>query len=224
MGFTPSAPGESLVYRVPHNVEGAFFARVSLSSGAAGPGDYLLSIAKNCVIGSDGLNHAPTITNVALAAPAFAGTPVTLKGTLWELDTGDSPTLVVRWGDGTTNTFPYDAPGRIDFAIPHTFNTTNNATISLAVRDNSGAASAATLQVSVRAPQPARFEAIGVQPDGHILLQLRGAPLASYRVEQGDGSSKWTSLGQRTADGAGLFSIEDSAPTAASRFYRAVFE
>lgn len=225
MGFTPSSPGEALVYRSP--VEGTLFARVSVSPGAVGStgaGDYLLSIAKNCVIGSDGLNHAPTITNVVLATPAFAGTPVTLKGTLWELDTGDAPTLVIRWGDGTTNTFPYDAPGRIDFAIPHTFDTTNNVTISLAVRDHSGGANTATLQVSVRAPQPARFEAISVQPNGHILLQLRGAPQASYRVEQGDGSSKWTTLGQRTADGAGLFNIEDSAPGTASRFYRAVFE
>ena len=68
------------------------------------------------------------------------------------------------------------------------------------------------------------LEAISVQPNGHILLQLRGAPQASYRVEQCAGSGEWTSLGQRTADGAGLFSIEDSAPTAASRFYRAVLE
>jgi hypothetical protein len=226
MAFSPSAPGESLVYR--SQVEGTFFARVSFSPGAvggAGAGDYLLSISKNFVIGSDGLNHPPTLSNVALAAPAFAGSPATLRGTLWELDTGDAPTLVIRWGDGTTNIVRYDAPGRIDFAIPHTFTAADpNVTISLAVRDDSGAAAETTLQVSVRAPQPARFEAISFQPDGHVLLRLRGAPLAGYRVEQGDGSGKWTILGQRTADAAGIFSIEDSAPAGASRFYRAVFE
>lgn len=223
-GFTPSAPGEALAYRVPSNVE-TLYARVSLSPGAGGAGEYLLSISRNCVIGSDGLNHPPTLSNIALAAPAFAGIPVTLRGTLWELDTGDAPTLVIDWGDGTTNIVRYDAPGRIDFAIPHTFSAANpNLTISLAASDSRGATDAATLQTSVRPPQPARFESIRVRPDGHILLQLRGAPQASYRVEQRDSSAKWTILGLRTADDAGLFSIEDAAPTAASKFYRAVFE
>jgi hypothetical protein len=227
MGFTPSSPGEALVYRVPGNVEGAFYARVSMSPNAGGAvaGEYLLSISKNCFIGSDGLNHAPTLTNVVLASPAFSGIPATLKGTLWELDTGDALTLTIRWGDGMTNIVRYDTPGRIEFAIPHTFNATNATfTVSLDVRDNRGAANAATLEVPVSAPQPARFEAISVLPNGNILLQLRGAPLASYRVEQGEGSGKWTSLGQRTADGAGLFGLQDSAPTAATRFYRAVLE
>lgn len=128
-------------------------------------------------------------------------------------------------GDGTTNIVSYDAPGRIDFVIPHTFNTANtDFAISLEVRDNSGATATATLQASVRPPQPARFESISVQPNGHILLQLRGAPKASYRVEQCEGSGSWITLGQRTADYDGLFSIEDSAPTAISRFYRAVLE
>jgi len=225
MGFTPSAPGEALVYRVPRNVEGALYARVSLSPGAAGTGDYLLSISKNCATGSDGLNHPPTLSNLTLTSPVFAGAQATLKGTIWELDTGDAPTLVIGWGDGTTDPPVRYAPGRIDFVSKHTFNTTSaNVTISVVVQDNSGATDTATLQAPVLPPQPARFEAINVQPSGNILLQLRGAPQASYRVEQGDGSGKWTSLGQRTADGAGLFSIEDSAPTAASRFYRAVFE
>jgi hypothetical protein len=76
----------------------------------------------------------------------------------------------------------------------------------------------------VRPPQPARFEAIRVLPNANILLELRGAPQGNYRVEQGDGSGKWTTLGHRTADAAGLFSVEDPAPTGASRFYRAVFE
>ena len=226
MGLTPSSPGEALVYR--SSVEGTFFARVSISPGAVGntgAGDYLLSISKNCVIGGDGLNHPPTLSNVILTSPVFAGAPATVKGTIWELDTGDSPTLVIRWGDGTTNIVRYDAPGRIDFAIPHTFNTANASfTIAVDVSDNSGGADSTTLQVSVRPPQPARFESISVQPNGHILLQLRGAPKASYRVEQCEGFGSWTTLGQRTADYDGLFSIEDSAPTAASRFYRAVFE
>jgi hypothetical protein len=228
LGSAPSAPGESLVYRVPYNVEGAYFARVSLSDGAVGgatAGDYLLSISKNCVTGSDGLNHPPTLSDVALAAPLFAGIPATLKGTLWELDTGDAPTLFIEWGDGTTNVVRYDAPGRIDFSLQHTFNSPNpSVTISVTVRDTRGSTGLATVRDSVRPPPPARFEAIDVLPNGHILLQLRGAPLGDYRVEQSDNFTNWTTLGRRTADADGYFSLDDSAPAAVSRFYRAVFE
>jgi hypothetical protein len=225
LGFSPSAPGESLVYRSP--VEGTYFARVSLSGtvGGAAAGDYLLSISRNCVIGSEGLNHAPTLANVAMAGPVFAGIPVTLQGTLWELDTGDAPTLLIEWGDGTTNVVRYDTPGRFDFAVSHTFNPTNaNVTISVTARDESGATGVVTMPETVRVPQPARFEAITVLPNGHILLQLRGAPLGRYQVEYGDGSTNWSGLGQRTADATGSFSIVDSSPATVSRFYRAVFE
>jgi len=222
LGIWPTAPGESLVYRSA--VEGTFFARVSL--GSIGTGDYLLSISRNCSIGSEGVNHPPTLSNLTLTSPVFAGAPATLKGTIWDVDTGDSPTLVIQWGDGTTNVVHYDSPGRIEFAFPHTFNVVNtNFTISLAVRDNSGETDAASLEAFVRPPlQPARFERVSVQPDGKILLQLRGVPQADYRVEQHDGSASWSILGRRRADATGLFSIEDSAPTATSRFYRAVSE
>src|SRR6185503_7542052 len=55
--FSPTSPGEGLVYRSP--VEGTFYARVSISPNAAGTaaaGDYLLSISKNCLAGALGQN------------------------------------------------------------------------------------------------------------------------------------------------------------------------
>jgi hypothetical protein len=227
LGIAPSSPGESLVYRAP--VEGTFFARVSISptaTGASGAGDYLLSISKNCVTGNDGVNHAPTFSNLALTSPIFAGVPMTLTGTLWEVDSGDVATLFIDWGDGTTNVVAYNTPGQLNISVSHTFTTGNaNYTISLLARDSSGATATATVPASVRPPpQPARFEAITRLPGGSILLQLRGTPMARYRVESNDGLTKWNALGSRVADLTGLFSIEDAAPTASSRFYRAVFE
>jgi hypothetical protein len=225
LATTPSAPGESLVYR--SGIEGTFFARVSISptaAGSAGAGDYLLSISRNCAIGSEGVNHSPALSEVALTAPVYAGVRTTLKGTIWELDTGDSLTLTIRWGDGTTNVVSYDMPGRFDFSLPHTFNTSNTTyTITLTVSDSSGTTDTASLQAVVGALQPAWFAAIRAQPNGNILMQLRGSPQAEYRVEKHD-SGQWSTLGLRRADAAGLFSIEDPAPVAISRYYRAVSE
>ena len=226
MAMMPSAPGESLVHR--SGIEGTFFARVSISptaAGSSGAGDYLLSISRNCVIGSEGVNHPPTLSELALTAPVYADVPTTLKGTLWELDTGDSATLTITWGDGTTNVVSYDTPGRFDFSVPHTFNTANtNFTIKLAVSDSSTATDTGTVIADVRPLQRARFAAIRVQPNGNILLQLQGSPQADYRVEQYEGSGRWSLLDRRRADAAGLFTVEDKAPTVISKFYRAVSE
>jgi hypothetical protein len=226
MATMPSAPGESLVYR--SGIEGTFFARVSISptaAGSAGAGDYLLSISRNCVMGSEGVNHPPTLSELALTAPVYADVPTTLKGTLWELDTGDSVTLTIEWGDGTTNVVSYDTPGRFDFSVPHTFNTANTTfTIKLTVSDSSSATDTGAVGADVRPLQPARFAGIRVQPSGNILLQLRGSPHADYRVEQYEASGQWSTLGRRRSDAAGLFSVEDTAPTVISKFYRAVSE
>jgi hypothetical protein len=221
-GTSPSSPGEALVYRSLE--EGTFFASVSLAAGSPGAGAYLLSISKNCRIGSDGASHPPVLTNVSIPSVAAVGLPVTLKGTIWELDTGAAPTLMVRWGDGTTNTVDYAGSGRIDFSLPHTFTAlANNLEIVLEVRDRSGGSAITTVNVRVRSfVQPARFTSIERLGNGHIRLELSGSPNEDYRIEQREPLGPWSVLGTRTADATGQIVIEDPLPTASSRIYRAV--
>ena len=226
-GTTPSAPGEALVYR--STVEGTFFARVSISPnavGSFGAGDYLLSISKNCRVGADGVNHAPVLTNVLINSPATVGVPVTLKGTVWELDTGDPTSLLVDWGDGTTSTAQFTGSGRNDFSLTHTFNAVSPGfNITLIAQDRSGGSDSASVNVRVRPPaQPARFTSIERLGNGFIRLELLGSPNENYRVEQKDSPKSWSTLGTRTADAAGRIVIEDPLPTSVSRFYRAVAE
>jgi hypothetical protein len=61
----PNSPGEALVYRIANT--GTYYARVQISGGAfgsSGAGDYLLSIARNCIRGSTGRPEQPTIQTV----------------------------------------------------------------------------------------------------------------------------------------------------------------
>jgi hypothetical protein len=63
----PSAPAEGLVYRA--SVTGTYYARVSVGSratGSAGAGDYLLSICRNGVPGSDGRPSDALIESMSL--------------------------------------------------------------------------------------------------------------------------------------------------------------
>lgn len=222
--FGPSSPGEALVYR--SGVEGVFYARVSASAnavGGSGAGRYLLSISKNGFAGADGVNHPPAFNDVTLSSPPTAGTPVALTGTLWEPDTGDALSLVVSWGDGTTNIINYPTPGRLDFSIPHQFETGNtNLTIRLAVTDKHGASATLVVPTLVRAAVP-RFQAIDRLQNGRIHLRLVGSPYSTYRIEHCSTLGvPWVELGKRTSDAAGLFTIDDLSPAPDSRFYRAI--
>jgi hypothetical protein len=216
------------VYRVPLNTE-TLFARVTASPAAtasSGAGAYLLSISRNCLIGSEGLNHAPVLSDVVIATPAVVGVPATLRGTIWELDAIDGATLLVNWGDGVTNRYEYP-PGRTEFAVTHTFTSVaSNLNVTLSVHDPSGAGNGSvTVPVRVRpAIQAARFLSIQSLSNGPIRLEVEGTPAVEYRIEWSTTLTSWSSLGTRTANGAGRFTIDDAGPMTVTRFYRAVGE
>jgi hypothetical protein len=227
-GVTPAAPGEALVYRVPLNTE-TLFARVTASptaSASSGAGAYLLSISRNCLIGSEGFNHAPTLSNALVSTPVVVGIPATLRGTIWELDAIDDVTLLVNWGDGTSNRFDYP-PGRTEFAVTHTFTSVaSNLNVTLSVHDPSGAGNGnVTVPVRVRPViQAARFLSIQSLSNGPVRLEVEGTPAVEYRIEWSTTMTSWSTLGTRTANGAGRFTIDDAGPMAVTRFYRAVGE
>lgn len=76
LGTTPVAPGEALVYRAP--IAGVYTA--AILGVAAGPGNYLMSISKNCNVGGGGLNTTYTFPSIATIVvqplpPFFPGAP-----------------------------------------------------------------------------------------------------------------------------------------------------
>lgn len=227
LATSPNSPGEAITYRSP--VEGTFYARVNVSPNALripGPRPYLLSISKNGRIGSDGLNHAPELTNVFFTTPVFVGQETTLRGIIWDIDLGDTPRLLVNWGDGTTNLVDFTGAGRIEFAIPHTYKSVGaNIPVQLLVTDRSGGLATGSLSLRVRpVVQPARFTGVNVLPGNSVLMELEGTPQADYRIEFHSAGTDWQLLGNRTANASGRFTISDTTPSDTSRFYRAVAE
>jgi hypothetical protein len=224
--FGPSSPAEALTYRSP--IEGTFYARVSISSGAAGnarSGNYLLSISRNCLTGLDGLNHFPVLTNIVLASSVAVGTVTSLTGASWDPDLGDRTAATVSWGDGTTNHVEFPIPGLQPFSLPHQFNVANtNFTVTIALKDSQGGTAIWSTNIAVRVQsEAARFTSITPLSNGHFHLELEGTPQGLYRIEKCDIlGSAWTELGTRTAGPAGTFSIDDPNPALSSRFYRAM--
>lgn len=227
VAFSPSAPGEALTYRAA--AEGTYFVRVSISPGAigsTGSGRYLLSMSKNCRVGSDGVNHAPVLNGVTMTHPVILGVPVVLSGFAWDVDLGDALELRVSWGDGGSNVVRYTAAGRNDFAISHTYAAlATNLPVEITLTDREGLMDSRTLVVQVRVPLlPARFSAVTPLANRNIRLELEGAPQAPYVIEFRSPSGAWQVLGRRTAAANGKFSIEDVTPSDVSRFYRAIAE
>ena len=103
----PYSPGESMVYRVAES--GTYYVRVRIGVGASanedGVGDYLLSIAKNCVQGSSGelvqpnfLSASIVATNVVLSLEGAPGASYRIEAS----ETfGDWSTLGLGTADGT---------------------------------------------------------------------------------------------------------------------------
>ncbi len=222
-GLFPTSPAEGLAYRSPD--EGTFYARVSTSpsaTGNAGAGAYLLSISKNCIIGSLGQNHPPVITNLTVPATVIVSANITLTGTIWELDSGDAPRLSVNWGDGATSLVEYAQPGRFEFSVTHAYTSVNtNVALSLTVTDKNGGVATTNLSVQVR-PNLPRFNSISAPSFGRVHLQLLGMPRVSYRIEKSDRIGSWSTLGTATADANGQFAVDDLAPSSNTRFYRAL--
>lgn len=90
---TPGSPGEGIVYRA--RAAGTHFAKVGWSSGT--PGDYLLSIARNCLTGTpvdaDG-DGVPDASDCAPGDPSAWSVPGEATGLTLE---GSPATTTLRW-------------------------------------------------------------------------------------------------------------------------------
>jgi hypothetical protein len=119
---SPSSPAEALMWRVRSS--GTHFVRVTAGStnAVSAAGDYLLSITRNCVKGTNG--PAPTLASIApTSGPVAGGTAVTLTGTNFVAGTtvtlGGAACAPVS-GSATSLSCPTPArgvPGSVDVSI-----------------------------------------------------------------------------------------------------------
>jgi hypothetical protein len=152
---TPFSPAQALVYRTPF--DGTFYARVSISpkaTEAVGAGDYLLAVAINCVIGSSGYNNPPALTNLSVTSPILETGSVLLAGTAIEYDLGNTLTLAINWGDGSTLLATNLPWGVSSFSLAHAYLEdgplgTRDYPINVTVTDNFGASASAGLTATV---------------------------------------------------------------------------
>src|SRR6266496_2002562 len=139
----PTFPSEGLLFRAP--TTGVYYARVTAGvTGAAGVGDYLLSITKNCTIGG-GVGPPPTFENdtCAGAIPLTLNIPVAggttgntnndyqLSGSACFTGTGNTATTAS--GRDVVYSFTAPAAGQYSFrAWQYVSTGTSNAVVYLA--------------------------------------------------------------------------------------------
>jgi len=219
----PFSPSETIVCRAPYS--GRYYARVLISPFAPAntQGDYLLSITRNGFLGAGATNRPPSIVDLS-APPVPANTNATVTGTIIDPDAGPAFSVLINWGDGTSNIL---ALGTCEYSFEagHQYPGQGTYPVTVTVRDmHSGSASAATtIQVNEASTAPANMKSIAYRSDGSVLLQLEGTPGATYRIQVSQDLLNWTTLTTRTADPSGNFQLINSPPLPQRRFYRAVW-
>ncbi len=122
-------------------------ASVPLSHTYADNGSYTVTVTATDEFGAVGSDTATvTVTNVAPvlvlpspapAPPAATGSPTTLTID-WTDPGADSWTVVVNWGDGTSNTYQVPAGSPTLLVVTHTYATASTYVIGVTVTDDDG--------------------------------------------------------------------------------------
>jgi hypothetical protein len=119
-------------------------------------------------------NAAPSLSNLALnPSPATGGSPATLSGTVTDVGTQDSHTVVIDWGDGSPVATLNLAAGVTNFNAAHTYNVTGSFTITVTASDDDGGMTSDSLNVNSAPPPPPaaptnlRVDAVGAN---HVVL------------------------------------------------------
>ena len=135
--ITPESPGEALVYRATQT--GTYFARVTVPSAAplaAGSGDYLLSIARNCFAGG-GTNTPPIVANL-VSSIIGEGQVASLSGKVVDPDAGPRYRVIADFADGTQRVTNTLSVGEYNFEFNHAYSESGNYPVSLRILDNYG--------------------------------------------------------------------------------------
>lgn len=91
-----------------------------------------------------GVNDAPRLSGVSVTSPDDVSQPAVLTATITEIDASDTMTATVTWGDGTADSFTYNA-GTIDFNEAHVYPGAGHYILTVEVVDGSGSRDQVTL-------------------------------------------------------------------------------
>ena len=165
-------------------------------------------------------NLPPVLSGLAITSPIMEGKSATLSGNLPSEGNGDTFTLLVDWGDGST---PQNfAPGATNFfALTHQYLNPNRAYIVSvgAYESDDPGTNYQTLSLQVLSP-PSTITSFTLSKGlPHIVGQ--GLPSHVYTIQGSTNLVDWTYLGGATGDNSGVFIFDDrGAPSFLHRFYR----
>jgi hypothetical protein len=99
-----------------------------------------------------------------------------------------------------------------------------NDTLTYYIQDARDAFTSGTVTIQVQTPPTPTVVASSPRTGGGVTLRLTGVPLASYTVQVSTNLTTWTTLATATADGSGVYTVDDPTAPAegAGRFYRGV--
>ena len=150
-------------------------------------------------------NGTPAIASFTGPSDGVTGVALNVNGSFTDVGTRDSHTATVDWGDSqTSNATVQESGGSGTVAATHTYSAKGSYTVLLRVADNGGAASTATIGITVADPvyPPPTASAGGPygNSEGQSLTfdgsastsSAPGAP--SYDWDFGDGSSHGTGV------------------------------
>ena len=136
-------------------------------------------------------------------------------------DPGNDPvTAQVSFGDGSSQSFDLGTgPGRSIF-LNHTYNATNNYTLSVSVRDDEGGLLSGTAQVRVTGTVPA--PRLSVYSFAGVVLT--GELGRSYDIQKTDTAepTDWITVATLTLTNNPQLWIDSSSTNSTKRFYRAI--
>jgi len=170
-------------------------------------------------------NVAPSLPDVAITSPIAVNSSATLSGSIIDPGTLDTFVLAIDWGDGSALQTTNLPAGATSFSVSHKYTSMGSSIpvhVTLQDDDTGTASTSLTVTVDNGAVSP-RLQMVLPWVDGHVKLQLQGAPGITYRIETSAAMTNWTEYVTRTADPNGFFQIEDTnSPSPPRRFYRAV--
>lgn len=162
-------------------------------------------------------NHPPV--DLALSATTvLEGDPTTLSGSFSDPDTLDTHSVLVKWGDGSSDTVPVSA-GVLTFSVTHIYPNNGSDTVTATVTDPSNAAVSNTVGVIVlvrnHAPANLALTADAIVEGGTATLSgtftdVDAADTHTVVIDWADGSPQTLSL----AAGVTTFSATHDFATA----------
>jgi Tol biopolymer transport system component len=99
-------------------------------------------------------NAAPTLSGISLnPSTVFAGSPISVSGTVNDVGAQDSHAIVINWGDGSPNTTLALAPsGLTAFSATHTYANSGSYNISITASDDDTGSITNVVGVTVNSP------------------------------------------------------------------------